>query len=59
MASKRLYKGSPCKHDCGGHKAGARYVRSGGSKPSPNSVAQTKLKKKGTRSRLSVTKRSK
>ena len=37
MASKRLYKGSPCKHDCGGHKAGARYARGGGAKPSPSS----------------------
>tara|TARA_B110000902_G_C14094044_1_gene508029 strand:- start:514 stop:687 length:174 start_codon:yes stop_codon:yes gene_type:complete len=34
MASKRLYKGSPCTKDCGGHRAGARYARSGGTTPS-------------------------
>jgi hypothetical protein len=42
MASKRMYKGSACKLDCGGHKAGARYVRSGGSKPSPSSSSFNK-----------------
>ena len=32
------YKGSPCKTPgCGGHKAGAKYVRNGGGTPSPHS----------------------
>ncbi len=30
MASRRIYKGSPCKDNCGGHRAGAAYARSGG-----------------------------
>jgi|TARA_R110002073_G_scaffold80996_1_gene194615 hypothetical protein len=34
MASRRIYKGSPCKVDCGGHRAGAAYARKGGSQPS-------------------------
>lgn len=61
------YFGKQCKTDCSGHKAGAKYTRGGGrtltrSSSSFNTgmrVAQTKLKKQGTRSRLSVTKRSK
>ena len=61
------YYGSQCKTDCSGHKAGARYTRGGGrtltrSSSSFNSgmrVAQKQKKKKGTRSRLSVTKKSK
>ena len=32
MASRSIYKGSPCKTNCSGHKAGARYARAGGSK---------------------------
>ena len=31
------YKGSPCKGDCSGHRAGARYARNGGSQYSPYS----------------------
>lgn len=54
------YYGSGCKGDCGGHKAGARYVRSGGRKltnhsPSFNKgmrIAQKQLKKKGKVARL-------
>jgi len=61
------YYGKPCLTDCSGHKAGAKYVRSGGrsltrSSPSFNSgmrVAQNRLKTKGIRSRLSITKKSK
>jgi hypothetical protein len=34
MASRRMYKGSPCTKDCGGHRAGAAYARSGGTTPS-------------------------
>ena len=37
-----MYKGSACKLDCGGHRAGARYVRSGGTKPSPSSSSFNK-----------------
>ena len=54
------YYGSTCKGGCGGHKAGARYVRSGGRKLSPHSpsfnkgmrVAQKQLKNKGKTTRL-------
>ena len=61
------YKGSPCKTDCSGHRAGARYVRGGGRSltRSPSSfnsgmrLEQKALKNKGVRSRLSITKRSK
>ncbi len=37
MASRRIYKGSPCKDNCGGHKAGAAYARSGGTTPAKGS----------------------
>ncbi len=61
------YYGSQCKTDCSGHKAGARYTRGGGrtltrSSSSFNNgmrIAQKRLKKQGTRTRLSVTKKSK
>lgn len=40
MASRRIYKGSPCKTDCSGHRAGASYARSGGIKaPHPNATS--------------------
>jgi hypothetical protein len=42
MASRRMYKGSPCTKDCGGHRAGARYARSGGSTPSRKSPSFNK-----------------
>lgn len=32
MASRSIYKGSPCKTNCSGHRAGARYAKAGGSK---------------------------
>ena len=32
MASRPIYKGSPCKTNCAGHRAGAAYARSGGTK---------------------------
>ncbi len=62
------YYGSQClTPGCDGHKAGASYVRGGGrsltrSSTSFNSgmrVAQRRMKNKGIRSRLSVTKKSK
>ena len=37
MASRSLYKGYPCKTNCGGHRAGAKYARKGGMTPSPHS----------------------
>lgn len=38
-----VYKGvSACKTDCSGHRAGARYARSGGSDPSPHSPSFNK-----------------
>jgi hypothetical protein len=46
MARKKksnVYKGvSVCKSDCSGHRAGARYARSGGSEPSPHSPSFNK-----------------
>jgi hypothetical protein len=61
------YYGSRCKTNCAGHKAGARYARNGGrsltrSSSSFNSgmrIVQKQLKKKGKRTRMSITKRSK
>jgi|MEHZ01.6.fsa_nt_MEHZ011641856.1_10 hypothetical protein len=62
------YYGSQClTPGCDGHKTGARYTRGGGrtltrSSPSFNNgmrIAQKQLKNKGTRTRLSVTKKSK
>jgi|TARA_R110000744_G_C19296426_1_gene555232 hypothetical protein len=35
--ARRIYKGSPCKANCGGHRAGARYARGGGAMPSSSS----------------------
>ncbi len=32
-----MYKGSPCKASCGGHRAGAAYARRGGQTPSGSS----------------------
>jgi len=61
------YRGSPCKGDCSGHRAGARYARQGGrtltrSSSSFNNgmrIAQKQMKAQGKKTRMSVTKRSK
>lgn len=61
------YKGSQCKTDCSGHRAGARYTRGGGrtltrSSSSFNNgmrLEQKSLKNKGVKSRLSIRKKSK
>ena len=37
MAQRRIYKGSPCTKDCGGHRAGAKYARTGGTQRSSSS----------------------
>lgn len=37
MASKSIYKGSYCKTNCAGHRAGAAYARSGGTTPAKRS----------------------
>ena len=60
------YRGSPCRGDCGGHRAGARYARSGGrslsrSSPSFNNgmrIVQKDMKKKGQRTRMGITRKS-
>ena len=60
------YKGSPCKGDCSGHKAGARYARQGGrsltfSSSSFNNgmrIQQQSFKKAGKRTRMGITKKS-
>ena len=36
------YKGSVCKTNCSGHRAGARYYRAGGRSPSPYSSSFNK-----------------
>ena len=69
MAAKKKnsYYGKTCKGDCSGHKAGARYARSGGRTLTKSSssfnegmrIVQNQLKNKGQRTRMSVTKRSK
>lgn len=61
------YRGSPCKGDCSGHRAGAAYARRGGrtltrSSSSFNNgmrIAQKQFKAQGKKTRMSVTKRSK
>ena len=61
------YRGSQCKGNCDGHRAGARYARGGGrtltrSSSSFNSgmrITQRDLKARGQRTRMSITKRSK
>lgn len=61
------YRGSPCKIDCSGHRAGARYFRQGGRSLTRSSssfnngmrVGQRLGKRRGIRSRLSITKKSK
>jgi len=61
------YKGSPCKGDCSGHRAGARYARRVGrsltfSSSSFNNgmrLQQKAYKAKGKRTRMATTKRSK
>ena len=61
------YRGSQCKGNCAGHRAGARYARGGGrsltrSSSSFNSgmrIAQRDLKSRGIRTRMSITKKSK
>ena len=61
------YRGSQCLGNCQGHKAGARYARSGGrtltrSSPSFNKgmkIQQKTLKKQGKRTRMQVRKNSK
>lgn len=62
------YRGSKCKTNCAGHRAGATYFRRGGRSLTRSSssfnagmrAAQRVAKqRRGVRSRLSVTKRSK
>ena len=61
------YRGSPCKSNCAGHRAGARYARGGGrtltrSSSSFNNgmrITQRVLKAAGKRTRMSVTRKSK
>ena len=33
----KKYRGSVCKGDCSGHRAGYRYAKAGGTTPSPHS----------------------
>lgn len=44
MASSSIYKGSPCKTNCSGHRAGARYARAGGTTPSKSSSFNNGMK---------------
>lgn len=61
------YRGSQCLTDCSGHRAGARYFRSGGRSLTLSSgsfnkgmrIAQGDAKKQGKRTRVSVTRKSK
>lgn len=61
------YRGSQCKTNCDGHRAGARYARSGGRSLTRSSssfnkgmrIVQQQLKKQGVRTRMSITKKSK
>jgi len=61
------YRGSPCKGDCSGHRAGARYARNGGRTLTRSSssfnkgmrLTQKSLKRRGVRTRMSITRKSK
>lgn len=61
------YKGSQCKTDCSGHRAGAAYFRRGGRSLTYSSssfnkgmrISQTDAKRAGKRTRLAHTRRSK
>lgn len=61
------YRGFRCKTDCSGHRAGARYARNGGRSLTRSSssfnngmrVTQKQLKRKGIRTRMAITKKSK
>lgn len=61
------YRGSPCKGDCSGHRAGARYARNGGRTLTRSSssfnkgmrITQASLKRRGIRTRMSITRKSK
>jgi len=61
------YRGSKCKGACDGHRAGARYARNGGRNLTRSSssfnkgmrITQANLKKRGTRTRMSITRKSK
>jgi hypothetical protein len=61
------WRGDQCKDNCGGHRAGASYFRKGGRSLTRSSssfnegmrTAQRLAKRRGVRSRLSITKKSK
>ena len=61
------YRGSQCKGNCAGHRSGARYARMGGRTLTRSSssfnkgmrIAQRDLKRRGIRTRMSITKKSK
>jgi len=61
------YRGSQCITDCSGHRAGAAYFRRGGRSLTRSSgsfnrgmrIAQGDAKKRGQRTRLGITKKSK
>lgn len=61
------YYGMQCKGNCDGHRAGARYARSGGRNLTRSSssfnrgmrIVQRQLKNKGVRTRMSITRKSK
>lgn len=61
------YRGSQCKGTCAGHRAGASYFRRGGRSLTRSSssfnkgmrIAQSSAKRRGKRTRLSITKKSK
>ncbi len=42
MAKRPKFRGSNCKTDCGGHRAGFKYKTAGGGKPSPHSPSFNK-----------------
>ena len=61
------YRGSQCKTNCDGHRAGAAYARRGGRSLTRSSssfnngmrIVQQDLKKKGKLTRMSITRKSK
>lgn len=57
--AKMKFRGSTCTVDCGGHRAGFKYGRSGKRKPSPHSKSFNKGMKMGQTQKKKDTKRKK
>ena len=59
MARTPKFRGSNCKTDCGGHRAGFKYASGGGRKRSPQSPSFNKGMKIAVKATKARTKRKK